>query len=393
MKEKERSYKITKATTPPYEKSDFIINAEFDFRRYHQGNGDMWPITWGLDGHLYAAAGDNRLSPCNFWRIRGEPYTPRGGSYDGESYQNCWFLDLINNYPLDPVKYCRRADVHPLRGIKPAGLLDVEGCMYFAVQLHNSGTNPDFNRQENVSGWIITSWDYGQTWNETATPIDFFTKRLSSIHFVQQGGSGYRNALDKFVYATFPCARDGRSYWENGDCMLLGRVQTRHIIDREHWEFFTGLDKNNAPVWSKDGDKASEIFAYPSMTGENHVSYNQGLNRYIMGNYSFLDDDGNPKPYHNLHWPDNTKRCQLTLYESEKLWGPWKLFYQDDNWGYWGGYQPAFPQKWMYNHGKTMFMVSSGSNDDYNFTVQRLDVQTRDENVHVLKTDANERLY
>lgn len=28
----------------------------------------------------------------------------------------------------------------------------------------------------------------------------------------------------------------------------------------------------------------------------------------------------------------------------------------------------------MYNNGKTMFMVSSGTYDDYNFTVQRRDI-------------------
>jgi len=96
-----------------------------------------------------------------------------------------------------------------------------------------------------------------------------------------------------------------------------------------------------------------------------------------MGNYSFLDDEGNPRPYHQGRWPEGIERSQLSLFESENLWGPWKLFYQDDNWGSWGGYQPNFPQKWMYNQGKTMFMVSSGSYDDYNFTVQRLDLEIK----------------
>jgi len=371
MKEKERSYKISKAATPPFEKSDLIAGVSFDYHRYHQGNGDMWPLTWGLDGHLYAGAGDNRLSPMNFWRIRGEP------NMAWTVYSSSWFLDLVDNYPLDPVTYCRRPDCDPRTGLKPAGLIDITGCLYFAVELQNYGINPDFNRQENVSGWIITSWDYGQTWNKTATPVDFFTKRLSSIHFVQQGGPGNRWAPDNYVYATFPCGRDGRSYWENGDCMLLGRVPSGRIVDREHWEFYTGLDKSNLPIWSSDDKAAAEIFAYPSMTGENHISYNKDLGRYIMGNYSFLDDEGNPRPYHQGIWPANIERSQLTLFESKNLWGPWKLFYQDDNWGYWGGYQPCFPQKWMYNSGKTMFMVSSGSYDDYNFTVQRLDLELK----------------
>jgi hypothetical protein len=76
-------------------------------------------------------------------------------------------------------------------------------------------------------------------------------------------------------------------------------------------------------------------------------------------------------------WSNSTERSQLTLFEAENLWGPRKLFYQDDNRGYWGGYQPNFPQKWIYDSGKTMFMASSGSFGDYNFTVQRLDIETR----------------
>jgi hypothetical protein len=262
-------------------------------------------------------------------------------------------------------------------GIKPAGLLDIEGCVYFAVELQNYGTDPAFTRQENVCGWIITSWDYGLTWNEKATPPDFFTGRLSSIHFVQQGGPGYRNAPDKYVYAVFPCGRDRRSYWENGDCILLGRTPAEHVIDREYWEFYAGLDRGGSPVWEKDDANATEIFAYPGMCGENHITYNAGIGRYIMGNYSFLDDEGNPRPNHQGIWPDGAGRSQLSLYEAKNLWGPWSLFYQDDNWGLWGNYQPNFPEKWIYNAGKTMFMVSAGTYDDYNFTVQRIDIETK----------------
>lgn len=366
-----RSTKLTPATIPPFEKSDFIIKVTVDVHRYHQGHGDMWPLTWGMDGNIYGGAGDNRLSPMNFWRIRGEPVLSL------KSQQIAWILDLVNNLPLDPITFCRRDDVDPRMGIKPAGLLDVEGCMYFAVELQNYGTDPQFTRQENVCGWIITSWDYGLTWNVNATPQDFFTGRLSSIHFVQQGGPGYRQAPDNYVYASFPCARDGKSYWENGDCILLGRVPTGHIIDRKYWEFYSGLDKAGKPVWKKDDRSAVEIFAYPSMCGENHITYNRDLGRYIMGNYSFLDDEGNPRPNHQGVWPDSAERSQLTLFEAEHLWGPWKLFYHDDHWGYWGDYQPVIPEKWIYNGGKTMFMVSAGTYDDYNFTVQRLDIETR----------------
>lgn len=72
-----------------------------------------------------------------------------------------------------------------------------------------------------------------------------------------------------------------------------------------------------------------------------------------------------------MNWPE-AYRSQLTLYEAKYPWGPWKLFYQDDNWGTYGDYQPSFPTKWIFEDGRLMFMVSSGSWDDYNFVVQKL---------------------
>jgi len=47
----------------------------------------------------------------------------------------------------------------------------------------------------------------------------------------------------------------------------------------------------------------------------------------------------------------------------------------DDDWGTYGDYQPCFPTKWMSEDGKSVQMVSSGSEEDYNFTVQQLTLE------------------
>jgi hypothetical protein len=352
---------------PPQSRSTYIVDAKFDKHRYHQAVGDMWPLTWGADDNIYGAAGDNRNSPMNFWRISGKPTHP-------ENNQGDWIVDLIDNLPIDPSIYCKDPRVDKRWGIKPASLLDIDGTLYFAVEAMNYGTEPSFNRQTNVHGWIITTKDYGKTWNREATPLYFFTGRLASCHFLQFG-KGYEGSRDEFVYAYFPAADDGNSYWENGDYILLGRVHKDRILVRDAWEFYTGLDKNGEPTWNKNDKLAVPVFRYPKMTGENHVSYNPGIKRYIMGNYGFVDDDLNPRPYHQGTWPESTYRSQLTLYEAPEPWGPWSLFYQDDNWGTYGDYQPSFPTKWMSEDGRTMFMVSAGSWDDYNFTVQKLTIK------------------
>jgi hypothetical protein len=357
-----------RAAIPPFSQSDFVRSARLDRFRYHQASGDMWPLTWASDGNLYGAAGDNRNSPMNFWRVRGEPQK------ESTNHQLDWILDLIDNLPLDPAVYCTDPRVHSTLGIKPAGLIECNGTLYFAVQTQNYGTDPSFNRQTNVHGWIVTSRDYGQTWDREATATDFFTGRLASCHFVQYGKAN-SGALDEFVYAFFPgVGHDGKSYWENGDLILLGRVPADQILHRNAWSFFAGTEDAEA-TWSADETAALPVFEYPSMTGENHVSYNPGIGRYIMGNYAFIDEQARPRPYHQGPLPDSTLRSQLTLFEAEKPWGPWGLFLRDDDWGTFGDYQPNFPTKWMHDGGRTMWMVSSGSFGDYCFTAQKLTIE------------------
>ena len=108
------------------------------------------------------------------------------------------------------------------------------------------------------------------------------------------------------------------------------------------------------------------------MTGENHVNYNKALKRYFMGNYGLHDGKLNPRPYHQDPWPGSACASQLTLYEAPEPWGPWSLFYRDDDWGTCGNYEPSFPAKWMSADGRAMWMVSAGTYDDYNFTIQML---------------------
>jgi hypothetical protein len=305
----------------------------------------------------------------NFWRIRGAPDWTR------EWHQIDWWLDLIDDLPLDPAVYCCDPRVDRKLGLKPAGLIDVGGTLYFAVQTQNYGTDPAFNRQTNIQGWFITSRDYGRTWDREASDQNFFTGKLASCHFLQIG-RGDENIMDGFVYAYFPCGYDGRSFWENGDAILLGRVPADAILRRDAWEFFIE-ESNGKSLWTHDDAEASYVFEYPHMTGENHVSFNRGIKRYLMGNYSFITDELIPRPNHQEPWgsggfPRTALRSQLTLFEASSPWGPWRLFHRDDNWGTYGDYQPSFPPKWMTEDGKTMLMVSSGTYDDYNFTVQKV---------------------
>jgi hypothetical protein len=346
---------MPKAPEPNCSRSKLIRSVVFAKYRAHKGDGDMWPITWAADNFLYGGAGDNSRSPMNFWRIHGNKWLE--------------WVELVDRLPIDPKVYCQRPRVHPEWGVKPASLLGMDGILYFAVELHNYCEEPAFNRQCNINSLIITSKDCGKTWDRTATPLEFFTGRLASPHFVQFGRD-YEGARDEYVYASFPAGQDGKSYWENADLLLMGRVRREKLLSRSDWEFFTGHDSNGRPGWDKDERKAKPHFEYFHMTGENHISYDKGLKRYLMANYAFLNKDTmEPQPYHQK-WPESIYPSQLTLYESPEPWGPWSLFHKDDDFGTYGVYQPSFPTKWMDDTGTKLKMVYSGSYDDYCFTSQ-----------------------
>ncbi len=164
-------------TTPPrpdVPPSTLITRAVMDRYRCHRGDGDMWPITWADDDHLYGGAGDNSGSPMNVWRIKGGPADVFLGTGWGVT------VEVMNNLPVDPAIYCRRPGIDPKNGVKPAGILSLGGRLYLAVELHNYGDNAAFNRQHNICAWIITSDDHGVTWDLDATPVEFFTGALAS---------------------------------------------------------------------------------------------------------------------------------------------------------------------------------------------------------------------
>ena len=316
---------------------------------------------------MYCGAGDNKGCPTNIWKIRTMRYAPEALTNSGN-----WTIDMINGEPADLKKYMKD---ERLQGVKPSGILDIDGKLYLSMEAQNYGDNPLFGRQHNLYGWIMVSENEGKTFDAAVTDTEFFTGRLASCHFLQFG-RGYEGARDGYVYAYFPYdEEDGQSYWENNDAILLGRVPKDEILVREAWEFFCSEDPAK-PEWDKEEKKAKPVFRYRKMTGSNHVAYNAGIGRYIMGNYSFIDEELHPRPIHQMGYPES-HISHLTLYEAPEPWGPWKLFHRDDDWGTYGDYQPNFPTQWMTEDGRIMYLVSSGSWDDYNLTVQKMAVKIK----------------
>jgi hypothetical protein len=97
----------------------------------------------------------------------------------------------------------------------------------------------------------------------------------AATNFLADGLSAER-ALNR----VFPLDPEHKSYWENGDYVLLGRAPADRLLERAAWEFWTSSDANG-PRWSRNEEEAAPVFRFDKMTGENHISYAAPLKRYL----------------------------------------------------------------------------------------------------------------
>merc|ERR1711964_668191 len=100
------------------------------------------------------------------------------------------------------------------------------------------------------------------------------------------------------------------------------------------------------------------------MTGENGVvTWNPKLRRYFLPNFSFLDNATlQPVPYHVPGTNFGVHRSQVTIFESENPWGPWRLVWKHDDAARHFGipravYTPSFPAKFIDESTGDMYLA------------------------------------
>ena len=386
------------AIDPPFSLST-TLTATVDNHFVFGINGDEFPITWGADGNQYTGAGDNHQadteeSPLSFFQVRGKPQDlgcNNPPTHHDQPAPTCKGISMVgSNIPIKGAsvsKICPNwhADIPNL---KSSGVISIDGVLYWAVSCFNYGDDEVFNRQRYGPAFIVTSTDYGVTWNTSATPVDFFPNELAAPRFVQYGRNN-AGATSNFVYVHFPGTSEGSAFFENNDQILLARVPQDSILTRNAYEFFTGLGADGAPSWAFDNTIAVPVFSYPLMTSVQQINFHTPTQRYLMPNWAWISYDGNPRPDHTGdERNDRTghQRTQLTLFEADEPWGPFRLIYRTDDWrgsdGSTGAYTPVFPPAWM---GETsVYMVSTQCCGNprpplnhYGFNVQRVDLHVK----------------
>ena len=357
------------ATDPPYPNSTSVPWASIEPRMYVGVNGDEFPTTWARDGAQYTGAGDNKQatgggtraeSPLSFFKVSGRP-TEMGCTVETPSPNNTQPSPICKNITMQGESIVVRGpaaskacpgwhdvDGRPVPNLKSSGVLAIGDTIYWAVSCFNYGDDQVFNRQRYGPAWIITSRDGGVTFNSSATPTGMFPGRLAAPRFLQFGRD-YAGAPEdgRYVYVYFPGTQGDSAFFENNDQILLGRVPTAKILQREAYEFYYGRAADDTVQWTSDASIATHVWEFPLMTSVQQVNFHPGLRKYVFANWAWISYDGNPRPDHTADERNERtghQRTQLTLVEGDTPWGPWSVFYRDDNWhgpdGSMGGCEP-----------------------------------------------------
>jgi CubicO group peptidase (beta-lactamase class C family) len=325
-------------------------------------SGDQWATTWADDGHLYSAWGDgtgfgHRGGWNDRWttylgvaRVEGNPPDHKGfnvwGGYQPASASSAYY----RNRQLD-------------ENVKPnSSLVCIDGVLYLYAVRREAGAHGQWSLCR-----LHTSEDHGKTWTDHGVLFDEPKGRFANVFTIQYG----RNYSDIPVYQgdhVYLYGMQNRDPTVNKD-LLLARCASHRLKKRGAYEFFSGTPEK--PSWTSDLSKARPVFhANDGVSWWASCTYNHALRRYMLLTTHpplagrFNDHKG------------------LGMFESERPWGPWKTVVYTRNvesiiHDMTEGISFIIPSKWIFDDGRTMWMISSGRPSDpfYSFNLIKLRLQ------------------
>lgn len=318
----------------PYPPSSQITGITFDWNSHIElaPGSDNWPVTWADDGHQYTSWGD-------------------GGGFGGTNRSGRVSLGVARiegpteNYSGYNVWGGQDAENSAQFGGKSYGIISVDGVLYMWV----SPGSDDTNYTETRIAW---SDDHGATW--TRVDWSFTDSDQLVLPTFLQFGKDYAGARDEYVYSYAIRLKDdsGLKVQKPGRIDLM-RVHVDNLLDRDTYEFFTGLDGTGNPTWTAEVSDRQPVFEDPEGVGWNaSVSYNAGLDRYLLATEHTESFSGN-----------------LGVFDAPEPWGPWTTVTYESNWGGFGStFFWNFSNKWLSADGKqfTIIFTGTGQNDSWN---------------------------
>jgi hypothetical protein len=383
-----------------YPQSRYIKSLTFKSEPYrYPGTGsDMHWWTWGVDGSTYVIDDDGSNFGESSWYAHLLKTTGIPPHHKVEQINNFQFYDFRKHIPND---FMRRY---------VCGIVAIDSSLYVSIydydwnipskSIHsdtlykrireynpwhdldatlgyNMGFVDAYSRNGGVAG-IIASHDFGKTWtnlpNET-TP-QFFSPQFGAPAFLTfgLGNTDVPAELRPYVYAI---SNDGS--WATGDNVYLGRVHRDSLLFRQAWTFVTNINGKKI-TWNKDLEKAQPIFTDKDHVGHPTITYNKAINRYILA----ISSDVYPH-YENATREEFKKwnwHSELQLYESENIWGPWSIFYNNNQWG--GEHHTCYllqmPASWISENGLEGTILFAGdyvnrTGEYYGFMTQPYEIE------------------
>ncbi|MGH7134911.1 MAG: hypothetical protein ACREHD_04175, partial [Pirellulales bacterium] len=304
------------AQQPLYPQSSVIRGIEWappsSIVRRARGS-DNWPITWGDDDLVYTAYGDGR----GFEPFVGEKLSLGLSTIKGDAND---FVAVNLRSPT-----VEQHGDGP-NGKKVSGLLMIDGVLYLLAR--NAGNSQ-----------LAWSADHGTTW----TWSDWkFTTSFGCPTFLNFGRD-YAGARDDFVYVY---SHDSDSAYKAADRMVLARADRKHLMRRDAYEFFIGLDADGRPSWTHNIDERGAVFVHRGRCYRSAISFNAPLGRYLWCQI--------------LPGEDPRFAGGLGIYDAPEPWGPWSTAYFAETWDVAPGETASIPTKWIAPDGLSFHLVFSG---------------------------------
>ncbi len=347
----------------PFEKSEDIVGILFTGKCSDYRFADTWYFSWASDDKLYSPFTDGSVPRLDGSRDASTsympPFTTGQAVAEGDDPLNLkiYSLGLTHSPP------------EPYGGRYPCGSLVYNGVWYYGSYCLSpegttffGGVKYNWPWQGPFVGFRIST-DYGRTWKEGPhTPENPIFKetgmwgypvKIGAPHFVDFG-KNMEHSFDGYAYlvahgAEYPDEkpRFANLSWISGDQIYLIRVKPsiENINDASKYEFFSGFDSNNNPVWSQKFDSIKPLIDWNNNCGCVTMTYNAALKKYLM-----CVTDG---------WPTVEKMNSYIL-ESDNITGPWKMVVYMKDFGE-QGYFLNFPTKFISKTGSEAWLCYSGN--------------------------------
>lgn len=301
--------------------------------RVGEAHGDSWISTSSDDGTLYVLSCDSTGWSGSCGPL-GSNLAIHRLIMDGHQIRG----ETVNRMTCPPSQYGHQGEVKydadgQCRMWKGTGLLHLDGVLYLAVSRHGGMERTTGYVQDAVNASLVKSTDGGVTWerSEVENYLDpmFPRQAFPTPCFLQYGrpiegskSGDWPHDGENYVYAV---SNDG--YWNNGNRMVLGRVERAKIsrLKASDWQWLRSRGADGATPsaadWTSDPEDAAAIIAEDGQISQCGMYYLSPLRRYVLLQWFY------PSPYKSTF---DTTRTSWRFYESAAPWGPWRPFFSTE---------------------------------------------------------------